>query len=260
MFFFTLKKWFFDLWDNLFAAFLINAVFAFCLAIPLVLPPLVVGADSPTYALYLVMIPGLLLLSVVSAVASRFAWDMAKGERLELSRFVTYLKAAWLPGLVLGLVNVVLIFLALNALTFYGSQDDFMSTVGMGVVFWLVLFWMILSQFWYPLNAQIENRIPKLFRKCFILFVDNPGLSFGMLITSALIVALSVVTLSLFPGITGLLLWHQVSLKLRMYKYDWLEAHPEADRRRIPWGELLAEEKEKIGKRTLRNMVFPWKD
>ena len=45
-----------------------------------------------------------------------------------------------------------------------------------------------------------------------------------------------------------------------MYKYDWLEANPEANRKKIPWDALLMDDKERVGKRTLRGMIFPWKE
>jgi len=43
-------------------------------------------------------------------------------------------------------------------------------------------------------------------------------------------------------------------------KYDWLEANPGADRRKIPWDALLIDEREKTGTRSLKNLIFPWKD
>jgi len=49
-------------------------------------------------------------------------------------------------------------------------------------------------------------------------------------------------------------------VRLRLLKYDWLEAHPDANRKKIPWDELLIEEREKTGTRTLKNLIFPWKD
>jgi hypothetical protein len=67
-------------------------------------------------------------------------------------------------------------------------------------------------------------------------------------------------TALLIPGITVVLLAHQVALKLRLYKYDYLEANTEVNRKNIPWAELLYDEKEKIGTRTIKGMIFPWKE
>jgi hypothetical protein len=64
----------------------------------------------------------------------------------------------------------------------------------------------------------------------------------------------------LAPGVGGLLLGQSVALKLLMYKYDWLEENPEGDRKHVPWDELLYEERESVGHRSLKGMIFPWKD
>ena len=49
-------------------------------------------------------------------------------------------------------------------------------------------------------------------------------------------------------------------MKLRLYKYDYLEENPDAKRNDIPWDALLIDERERVGKRTLRGMIFPWKE
>ena len=38
-----------------------------------------------------------------------------------------------------------------------------------------------------------------------------------------------------------------------------LEANPDTDRRHLPWDDILFDEREKVGPRSLRNMIFPWK-
>ena len=64
----------------------------------------------------------------------------------------------------------------------------------------------------------------------------------------------------LVPGFAGVALAGDVALRLRMYKYDWLEANPGAKRNEVPWDELLGEDRELVGKRTLKGMIFPWKE
>jgi len=43
-------------------------------------------------------------------------------------------------------------------------------------------------------------------------------------------------------------------------KYDWMEANPEANHKKVPWAVLLAEDMERVGPRSLKGMIFPWKD
>jgi len=92
------------------------------------------------------------------------------------------------------------------------------------------------------------------------LFVDNPGFSIFLLLWRIFTFAVSVLTMLLAPGPAGAALASAVAVRLRMKKYRYLKENPGADRRRIPWDELLQEEKELVGKRTLKGMIFPWKD
>ena len=64
----------------------------------------------------------------------------------------------------------------------------------------------------------------------------------------------------LVPGVATILLFYQVAFKLRLYKYDYLETHPNARPKDIPWADLLYTDRERVGPRSLRGMIFPWKD
>jgi hypothetical protein len=64
----------------------------------------------------------------------------------------------------------------------------------------------------------------------------------------------------LAPGPAGLLLFHDEALRLRLLKYDWIEANPNENRRKVPWDALLIDERDKTGTRSLKNFIFPWKD
>jgi hypothetical protein len=64
----------------------------------------------------------------------------------------------------------------------------------------------------------------------------------------------------LAPGPAGALLFLDEAFRLRLLKYDYLEANPDANRKQIPWDALLIDERERTGTRTLRNFIFPWKD
>ena len=49
-----------------------------------------------------------------------------------------------------------------------------------------------------------------------------------------------------------------------MYKYDWLEKNPGLDaktaRKSIPWDDLLSDDEDIVGDRSLKSFIFPWKD
>jgi len=94
----------------------------------------------------------------------------------------------------------------------------------------------------------------------FLLLLDNTLFSISLFIGTLIILALSAFTAFLLPGIASILLWLNEALKLRLYKYDYLEEHPDTKKNQIPWDILLIEDREKIGKRTLKGMIFPWKE
>ena len=94
---------------------------------------------------------------------------------------------------------------------------------------------------------QEENNFRKCFKKSFIIFFDNAAFSFVMLVYNLLLLALSFVLFFLLPGINGITLSNTNALRLRLYKYDWLEEHPDyvnnRDKRAdVPWDELLADD------------------
>jgi hypothetical protein len=62
----------------------------------------------------------------------------------------------------------------------------------------------------------------------------------------------------LLPGPGGLLLFLDEALRIRLLKYDWLEANP--GRKKIPWNTLLEDDREKTGSRSIKGLIFPWKD
>ena len=65
--------------------------------------------------------------------------------------------------------------------------------------------------------------------------------------------------MGLVPGVAGMNLASHDAIRLLMLKYDWLEENPDADRRHLPWADILYDEEEKVGPRSFKNMIFPWK-
>ena len=116
------------------------------------------------------------------------------------------------------------------------------------------------AQFYFPLQSNFDKKVFKNIKKMFLIFFDNLGFSFGLLIGTIIISIISVTTFFIFIGPSAILLWQNVALKLRIYKYEYFEKYPDSTRKNIPWDVLLANDREKMGKRTLRNLIFPWKD
>lgn len=256
---FFFKKAFFDGWDHLFALLFLNLGFCLLLVLGLSVPPLLkaAGLIAGFWAL-------LILLASVWLSVSTFALNrVADYGSFGFKDLPPILKAAALPGLEYGALLIV-VFLALRVgLPFYLSLGSFPAALAAGLLLWVSVFLLLSLQWFLPLRARLGGGFRKSLKKSFILFGDNAFFSIFLGLYNLVTTALSLFLAFLMPGFAGVALASDDALRLRLLKYDWLEKHPELGakaRRDIPWEELLAEDKELVGKRTLKGMIFPWKE
>ncbi len=256
MFGFLVKKAFFDMWDNMFRIILMNLgyivvltifwlAFEVAAVVPLSLALLFVGVG---------------VLAVYTGAVSRMCSDIADYKQPGFADFFGYVKESYGTSLLLALVVAVYIFVIRVAFQFYGGMKSLAGPLAVALLFWVTLAWIFASQYYFPIQSRLDRKFRKIFRKTFLLFFDKPGFSVGLLLVAAIVFVASVLTALLLPGIASILLWWNVAFKLRMYKYDWLEKNPGENRRRIPWDALLIEDRERVGKRTLKGLIFPWKE
>ncbi|MFW5728595.1 MAG: hypothetical protein ACOCYG_02940 [Spirochaetota bacterium] len=258
MFAFLIKKSFFDMWDNFIGSVLINFGFVLLMAIPFALPFTMTGT-LPVLTL-VILGGGVVLLFLFAGAASMTARDIAEYEGLEWKKLWAYFKDTWITSLLFGIINVLMVFLLSIAFPIYTGMGNLFGTAAAAVLFWAYVIWLLAAQFFFPVRAQLDKSFGKIMKKCFILFFDNTGYALGSFIVTVFLAAVSVLTAFLIPGLMGVLIWLQGGVKLRLYKYDYLEEHPDASRRTIPWDALLVEDQERVGKRSLKGMIFPWKE
>lgn len=254
---FLLKKTFFDLWDNLFKIAFLNLGFILSAAVPLLLPSVLAGVPVLAFA---AMALGVLWCFVYLSAASRCVRAVSDYSSFGFAEFFEGLKDGWLPGLVLGAVVLGLGLFASVALPFYLGLKSIVGVFAAALVFWTLVVVFLALQYFFPVRARLDRDLRKVFKKCFLIFFDNPGLSLFAVLHDAAVLALSFFLAFMAPGPAGVLLFLDEALRLRLMKYDWLEANPDADRRKVPWDELLVEEREKTGTRSLKSFIFPWKD
>ncbi len=257
MFGFLIKKAFFDMWDNLFRIVIVNLGFIAVAALLLYFPLLF---KSLPLLFYAALIIGLLLLSVYTGAASRFVRDIANYQAPSFREFWEYVKVTYPSSLLFAITNIVFIFLLSIAFPVYGHIKSIVGPIAFSLLFWLTVTWILSSQYFFPVQSQLDLRFKKILKKMFLIFLDNLGFSIALAIGGLVIIVISVFTAFLLPGPAALLLWVNVALKLRLYKYDYLEENPGANKKAIPWDALLIEDREKVGKRTLKGMIFPWKE
>ena len=256
MFGFLIKKSFFDMWDNLIRIVILNLGFILAFAIIIYFPLLF--RDIPVLFFTALGI-GMGILFVYSGVVSSMASSIADYTKPEFKDFLPALKATYPTSLLFALVNLVLVILFQVAFRVYGGIQSFVGPLASSFLFWVLIFWVLALQYFFAVQARLDRKFTKIIKKMFLLLLDNPLFTVGLFITTVIIFAISAFTAFLLPGIATIFLWWNVALKLRLYKYDHLEEHPDA-RRNIPWDALLTEDRERVGKRTLKGMIFPWKE
>jgi len=258
MFLSAIKKTFFDLWDHLFFAMALNLVFTLA-TLGLASLAFLFQGLGPVGLFAFVPLP-LLLAAVLGGLATFWAKDITVKGSARFSDFLPHLAASWKASLAFGIAWMVLIAGFLFGVPFYSAINPILGFVFGVVLAWALFFGAGMSLFYPGLNAQIEPRVRKLLRKSFLVFLANPGTSLLMALVFVVALVLTVVTLGFFPGIVGLSLWLQVCFKFLMLKYEWIEANPEEDHKKVPWSVILADDMEKVGPRSLKSLIFPWKD
>ncbi|MFP3042489.1 hypothetical protein LQZ19_11800 [Treponema primitia] len=257
MFGFLIKKSFYDLWDNIFKVVLVNLVFlAFLTALILILPLL---ESVPLLALVFLGL-SMLWCFVYLAAAALTLKAVSDYRSFGLADFFKSLKAAWPAGLLLGIIFFLGFHLVTLGIPFYFNLGSFTGLLLGSFLFWTLLIGILALQFYFPIRSRLDTKFAKIIKKCFLILFDNSFFCIMSGIISLVILALSLPLFLLLPGPGGILLFLDEALRIRLLKYDWLEANPGADRRKIPWDVLLVDEREKTGNRTLKSLIFPWKD
>jgi hypothetical protein len=262
MFGFLIKKTFFDLWDNMFRIALINLGFIAVVAVPVFLPGLFAAYQVLSMA---TLILGVFICSVYLSAAALSVKSVSDYGSFGFADFAQNLKAGLPAGLVMGLAVLMIIAMGFVIIPFYLAMESQVGLLLAAVIFWTALAAVLGLQFFFAVRARLDTRLSKVFRKSFVILIDNPGFAIFSLLHNTVIFVLSALLAFLFPGPGGILLFLDEALRLRLLKYDWLEANPELaaspkTRKKIPWDALLIEEREKTGTRSFKNFIFPWKD
>ncbi|QEJ93830.1 hypothetical protein [Treponema phagedenis] len=258
---FFLKKNFLDGWDNFLSIIILNLIFIFLCFGGFFLAHLTLFNTYLSIAVLFLMI---VCISVFSLAVSMMQAKVANYKSFSSSDFFSAIKETWMHGVLFALVQLLIFFLLLTALPYYFSLQNFLGTVFGITVLWIFII-VELSLLWFlPLRAQLEKNFIKCIKKCFIIFFDNSGFTLFMFAYTIFLIALTPVFAFLAPNLSGIILAWNNAFKLRLYKYDWIEANPDIPiqkaRKQIPWDELLEDDIETVGNRSFKNLIFPWKD
>ncbi len=257
---FFIKKNFFDGWDHL-----LSLVFPNLLVFGLVVGSYFL-ADLALHVSVFASLPvlGIFWCAITVAVFAfgPCAARIASFKSVTFKDWLGNFRHSWKDGLLFGLITFLLLLLGTITIPFYLQMEGMVGLFLAALVFWFLFVCVLSLQWFLPVKSLMNNDFKKCLKKSFIIFFDNPGFSLFMFIYTLFLAVLSVVLFMIVPSFCGILLAQTNALRLRLYKYDWLEAHPEAspaEKKHLPWQELVAEDQENIGPRTLKGFIFPWK-
>ncbi|MFA5469039.1 MAG: hypothetical protein WC224_08310 [Sphaerochaetaceae bacterium] len=255
---FFLKKAFFDGWDNLISLVILNLGFLLVLA----------GFYGAMEVLTISTIGGIALLLLTLLFYAFYSGCLAYQTKeyafymkSDAKHFFSAVKVLWRHNLLFAFLNLIFFSLAFFVIPFYLSISTFLGLVVGVFLFWLAFLLILALFYFFPLAIQMPKDKPlKSLKKAFIIVADNLGFTLFFALYQLFNLVLSIFLATLIPGMAGLHLSGQGALKLLLLKYDYLEEHREVKRKKIPWDALLIEEREKVGPRSLKGMIFPWKD
>ena len=272
MYGFLFKKNFCDGWDNLFSVVVINVLFLLSMVGIILLSSFVTShlSDTTTDMTFYTIQTGILFLGVfifniIDMAYGELAQKIANFEGFHFVDFFKRIPGVLLDAFLLSLLVVAVVFISVYSITFYVITQQTLVGLFIGaLLFWIDIFFALALQWFVPIRSTFHNKFGKCLKKCFIILMDNTGFSIIMALYHLLLAAVSILPIGFFPSVTGLSISKHNAFRLRMYKYDYLEEHPELktakERRHIPWEELIYDDREALGPRKLRSFLFPWKE
>ena len=252
-----IKKAFFDTWDNLITIVLFNLGYLVFFTL---------GLLSLQYLSFniLLLIAVLLVIlfatSVYSGAVANIVYNYTLYKADTIENFKIGFTRNFKHSLALFIALAVAISIIFFVIPFYSAIGNMFGYVISLVLVWALIIFAFALQYYFALSSFLPgDNWKKTIKKCFIILFDNLGISFVLMLHNIVCVAVTTMTMGLIPGFTSINLTTHVAVKILMYKYDYIEENPTVSRKEIPMSELLEEEHDKLGPRTFKNFIFPWK-
>jgi len=253
---FFLKKAFYKSWDNIPVLAALNAGFVLLIILLLGVP--VISSNNTILAIPL-LVGIVYLFYFYAGGVSMFLGDLTLDKRPLLKHFPGYIAFSWKIAALLGTITNIQLIILTVGLPFYSYLGGIFGIAAMSVLFWGSILWGLISLWILPVHHQENSNIITVLKKSAFFLFDNIGFSIFISVYSILLFLISIATAFIIPGISAILYNHQLALKLRMYKYQYIENNELTNRNKIPWDSVLITEKEKLGPRSLKGLFFPWK-
>ena len=272
MYGFIIKKNFCDAWDNLLSVVITNVIFLFSGIGIIFLSALVTKLwteSMPEGLFYLIqgaiILLGMIIFSTISFAYGEQAAKIADFCGINFWDFFKVIPSVIKDAVLFSIMVCAIIYVSFFSINYYMFQQQSMFGLCIGaLLFWIDVFVFLSLQWFVPIRSTMHNNFGKIVKKCFIIFFDNTGYSILLALNNLIALAMSILFIGFLPSVAGITINKQNAFRIRLYKYDYLEEHPELktkrERRQIPWEELIFDDREALGPRKLRSFLFPWKE
>lgn len=268
------RKNFYEGWDNL-AFFLVpNLIMDAVVALLIFLG--YVGRSSLATWIAVLFI-GIVLICILNLAFSECAGKFVDYKSVELKEFFKSFNVNLIfDGIFLGIIYFLLVIAFITAFVFYFDVRIDSSGIAIGpkslagmtagfVCCWIIFVIFVALQWFSGVRSILHDNFRKTLKKSFILFFDNIGVSFVLFFYNLFLSVLSIVLFGLAPGAAGIVYADSNAFYLLLKKYDYLDElqknNPSgiSGKVKIPWNEILKNDEEITGHRTLKQFIMPWK-
>lgn len=260
MYKFFIKKNFFDGWDNMINIIISNLVMLGVLSIFIFSAHYVV--DYSLSISFLLIALGFIAITIFTFAFGKSAKDIADFKVVPIKSYFKEIPHVIKDAILFSLIIGLLFLLLYVAIPFYVSLSNTVGLLLAALVLWLVIISFLALQWFLPLRSLMGNNFMKCLKKSFMLFFDNPMFSIFLLFYNAVLCLLSIPVFLIVPSFAGITLSSVNAVRLRLNKYDYIENHPELSkkqRKHLPWKEILKDDIEAVGNRSIKSFIFPGK-
>lgn len=262
MYGFIIKKNFCDGWDNLLSMIVANLCMV-CVGAGLVLLNAYFAINLVVQLLLYIV--SFSVMSILIFAYGDVAASIANFNCAHVVDFFKKIPGAIKDGILFGVLTACITWVSTIAISYYLFETKTMFGLFLGaMICWIDIFILLAFQWFVPIRSLMHNNFKKCFKKSFLIFFDNKGFTILTALYNLVLIVLSVLFFGFAPSFAGLLIANTNALRIRLYKYDYLEEHPEletrAEQKQIPWEELIYDDREALGPRKLKSFIFPWKE
>lgn len=251
---FLIKRSFWSFWENMLSMVLINLFFIIHVA-------LVAVALNFLMSNLIVMIVIIAIVSISALfyliTVSKLVFELLKNqERITIRKFFQNYKSSVVQSIPMLIFCLIYFSLLLFTMRNYTKLEGTMvTTVIFFLLAWIILFSLIAFGYFLSLQHHMNDKLFVTIKKCLILFFAHPLLSIVLAFFTIFQLSISVVLLFFLPGISSVIVLWEEATRILMLKYDYIEKNPDIDIRKFPWDVVLADEKERLGHKSVRDLL-----